>query len=30
MTPHAMSGRGGPVEIISILDHHGERAHLHG
>ena len=29
MTPHAMSGHGGPVEILSILDHHGEQAHLH-
>ncbi|MDO8209721.1 helix-turn-helix domain-containing protein [Conexibacter sp. CPCC 206217] len=30
MTPHSMSGHGGPAEILSILDHHGERAHLHG
>jgi transcriptional regulator with XRE-family HTH domain len=29
MTPHAISGHGGPVEILSILDHDGERAHLH-
>jgi transcriptional regulator with XRE-family HTH domain len=29
MTPHSMSGHDGPVEILSILDHHGERAHLH-
>lgn len=29
MTPHSMSGHNGPVEILSILDHHGERAHLH-
>jgi transcriptional regulator with XRE-family HTH domain len=29
MTPHSMSGHKGPVEILSILDHHGERAHLH-
>jgi transcriptional regulator with XRE-family HTH domain len=29
MTPHSMSGHGGPVEILSILDHHGERVHLH-
>ena len=29
MTPHSMGGQGGPVEILSILDHHGERAHLH-
>ena len=28
MTPHAMGGHRGPVEILSILDHHGERAHL--
>lgn len=30
MTPHSMGGHGGPAEILSILDHHGERAHLHG
>jgi transcriptional regulator with XRE-family HTH domain len=29
MTPHAVVGLGGPAEILSILDHHGERAHLH-
>ncbi len=29
MTPHSMSGHKGPVEILSILDHHGEQAHLH-
>ena len=29
MTPHAMRGHDGPTEILSILDHHGERAHLH-
>lgn len=28
MTPHSMGGEGGPAEILSILDHHGERAHL--
>ena len=28
MTPHSMGGHRGPVEILSILDHHGERAHL--
>lgn len=28
MTPHAVVGLGGPAEILSILDHHGERAHL--
>lgn len=30
MTPHSLGGHGGPVEILSILDHHGERAHLTG
>jgi DNA-binding Xre family transcriptional regulator len=29
MIPHAISAHGGPVEIIAILDHEGERAHLH-
>jgi transcriptional regulator with XRE-family HTH domain len=29
MTPHSMGGHEGPVEILSILDHHGEQAHLH-
>jgi hypothetical protein len=29
MTPHSMSGHNGPAEILSIFDHHGERAHLH-
>lgn len=28
MTPHSMSGHNGPAEILSILDHHGERALL--
>lgn len=28
MTPHFVVGVGGPAEILSILDHHGERAHL--
>jgi hypothetical protein len=28
MTPHTMGGNGGPAEILSILDHNGERAHL--
>ena len=28
MTPHVVVGVGGPAEILSILDHHGERAHL--
>lgn len=30
MTPHAMVGVGGPAEVLTILDHHGERAHLEG
>ncbi len=29
MVPHVIGAHGGPVEIISILDHDGERAHLH-
>jgi transcriptional regulator with XRE-family HTH domain len=29
MTPHTMGGHNGPAEILSIFDHHGERAHLH-
>jgi transcriptional regulator with XRE-family HTH domain len=29
MTPHCMSGHKGSAEILSILDHHGQRAHLH-
>jgi len=28
MTPHSLGGHEGPVEILSIFDHHGERAHL--
>ncbi|MCF6476734.1 helix-turn-helix transcriptional regulator [Nonomuraea sp. MG754425] len=28
MTPHAVGAHEGPVEILSILDHNGERAHL--
>jgi transcriptional regulator with XRE-family HTH domain len=28
MTPHSLGGNEGPVEILSIFDHHGERAHL--
>ena len=28
MTPHCVVGVGGPAEILFILDHHGERAHL--
>ena len=31
MTPHFVGGYGGPVEVISIFDRHGELAHLaHG
>jgi transcriptional regulator with XRE-family HTH domain len=29
MTPHALVGHGGVAEILTILDHHGQRAHLH-
>ena len=29
MVPHLITGHGGPVEILSIFDGHGERAHLH-
>lgn len=28
MTPHSLSGYAGPAEILTILDHHGEREHL--
>jgi transcriptional regulator with XRE-family HTH domain len=28
MTPHSVVGVGGPADILSIFDHHGERAHL--
>lgn len=28
MTPHSLSGYGGPAEILTILDHHGQREHL--
>lgn len=28
MTPHAVVGVGGSADILSIFDHHGERAHL--
>jgi transcriptional regulator with XRE-family HTH domain len=28
MVPHAITAHGGPVEIITILDHDGQRAHL--
>lgn len=30
MIPHAITGHEGPVEILTILSHDGERAHLHG
>lgn len=26
---HAVGAHDGPVEILVIVDHHGERAHLH-
>jgi transcriptional regulator with XRE-family HTH domain len=29
MVPHAIGAHGGPVEVLTILDHDGERAHLH-
>jgi hypothetical protein len=29
LTPHSLGGHGGAAEILTILDHHGERAHLH-
>ncbi|MGH9265430.1 MAG: helix-turn-helix domain-containing protein [Acidimicrobiales bacterium] len=29
MTPHWILGEGAPVDILTIFDHHGERAHLH-
>jgi transcriptional regulator with XRE-family HTH domain len=28
MVPHAFGARGGPAEILCILDHEGERSHL--
>jgi transcriptional regulator with XRE-family HTH domain len=28
MTPHRIAGYGGPVEILTIFDRHGEEAHL--
>ena len=28
MTPHAFGAHGGPVEVLCILDHDGEKAHL--
>ncbi|MEV2276847.1 helix-turn-helix transcriptional regulator [Nocardiopsis sp. NPDC049922] len=29
MTPHVVGAHEGPVEILTILDHDGERTHLH-
>lgn len=29
MTPHHIGAHNGPVEILTIFDHDGERAHLH-
>jgi transcriptional regulator with XRE-family HTH domain len=29
MTPHAFGAHDGPLEVLSIFDHDGERAHLH-
>lgn len=29
MTPHSINGHGKAAEILTILDHHGERVHLH-
>lgn len=29
MTPHAMRSDRGPAEVLVILDHNGERSHLH-
>jgi transcriptional regulator with XRE-family HTH domain len=29
MIPHAIYAHGGPVEVLVMLDHDGERAHLH-
>jgi transcriptional regulator with XRE-family HTH domain len=28
MTPHVIGAQGGPVEILTVLDHDGERSHL--
>ena len=30
LTPHSVVGVGGTAEILTILDHHGERSHLDG
>ncbi len=29
MVPHSIGAHDGPVEILTIFDHDGERAHLH-
>jgi quercetin dioxygenase-like cupin family protein len=29
MIPHAVGARGGPAEILCLLDHDGQRTHLH-
>lgn len=29
MTPHVVGAHGGPVEILTILEHAGEQSHLH-
>ncbi|GGS62486.1 transcriptional regulator [Nonomuraea spiralis] len=29
MTPHALGAHDGPVELLTIFDHDGERSHLH-
>lgn len=29
MVPHVIGAHGGPVEILTIFDHDGERAHMH-
>lgn len=29
MTPHSIAALNGPVEILTIFDHDGERAHAH-
>ncbi len=29
MVPHTLGAHGGPVEILTIFDHDGERTHLH-
>ncbi|WP_345061630.1 helix-turn-helix transcriptional regulator [Leifsonia kafniensis] len=29
MVPHVLGAHGGPVELLTIFDHDGERAHMH-